>query len=378
MTGYINNSIYNNYPNQGQQYAQNFGMANPQSSQQFAGVMTPGTFEDPTKEPSLYETIVNPFSLMFLPLTAGDPNVKKYIKESASQYGVNISKDPTKKLFGKISYMPKFDGTATTGAMSNLGKDLKNFDFKGLFNESVIQPHNTELYKSIAAEAGGEAKTSASAINKILGGTHNEAAIAKAIKGVKGGSNAMNGIRTAMGVGNAAKFFRSIPILSTALFGIGEVFEISAASKFGAGETAKQVGRSALSVAGDVTAFSAGTAAGAKFGAKLGNAVRPGWGTLIGGTIGGLVGGLAASHVTRKVINFVYDGVFGKQKHKEAEREEAIAAQQQTQTAQAPSFGTYTQPQQGAMPALTGNISLGDENMLGNMNSAYNMYQAAA
>ena len=377
MTGYINNSIYN-YPNQGQQYAQNFGMANPQASQQFGGVVTPTTFEDPTKEPSLFETIVNPFSLMFLPLTVGDPNVKRYIKESASQYGVNISKDPNKKIFG-FKYMPKFEGTATPGAMSNLGKDLKDFNFKGIWKEAVANPHKTELYKSLAAEAGGEAKTSASAINKILGGAHDEKLIAESIKGVKAGKSTMNSIRGAMGVSKTAQFFRSVPILSTALFSIGEVFEISAASKFGTEETVKQVGRSAVSVAGDVTAFSYGTATGAKAGSKIGNAIGGGKGALIGGAIGGLVGGLTASHITRKVINFVYDGIFGKQKHKEAEREEALAAHQQAQTAQPASFGAYSQQPtfQGGV-ASTGNISLGDENMMNTRNSAYNMYQMAS
>jgi uncharacterized membrane protein len=393
MTSYINNSIYNGYPNYGQQqYAQNFGMVNQQPSQQFSGIATPQTIEDPSREPGLMETIFNPLSLLFLPLTVGDPNVKKYIQSSAAQYGVKISKDPNAKIFG-MKYKPVFDKTnLKSGAFSNLGQDLKNTDFKGIWKSSIIDPHNKELYTSLIKEgktateiadiAHGTGKATAEQTKAI---TETIAERLKANKGILKSTNSLgNGIRELIGTSTAGKVLRRIPILSTALFSIGEVFEISAASKYGTTETVKQVGRSVLSVAGDVTAFSAGTSAGASLGATIGTAVCPGVGTLIGGAIGGLVGGLAASHVARKAINFVYDGIFGKQKHKEAAKQEAIAAQQQS--VQPASFGSYTQPQQqaytpqfqGGYAPMTGNISLGDENMLGNMKSAYNMYQFAA
>lgn len=401
MTGYINNSIYNSYPNYGQQqYAQNFGMVNPQPSQQFAGVLTPETLADPSKEPGLMETIFNPFSLVFLPLTLSDPNVKNNIKNIVKENGYSINK--TGKLFTNPLTKKPIYGWAKCEKnlpvvneikMNNLFSNIKKIDYKNIWKTSVTDVHNAELYKSLAKEAGGEAKTSAKAINTILGGTHNETAIAEAIKGVKGGGKFMNSIRSTMGLGTAAKFARSIPVASTILFGAMEIPEIMAASKYGTGETVKQIGKSAVTVAGDVVAFSAGTSAGASIGATIGTAVFPGIGTIIGGAIGGLVGGLAASHVTRKVIGGAYEMIFGKAKHKEAEKEEALLAQQQaaqqTQEAQAvqpASFGSYTQPQQQAAPAfqgsypppITANISLGDENMFSNMNSAYNMYQMAS
>lgn len=374
MVGYINNSIYNN---QGQ-YAQNFGMANPQQSQQFAGFPAQ-TFEDPTAEPGLMESVFNPLNLIFAPLTLNDPNVKKYVKNSALAEGVEITRNQQKKIFG-FKYKPEFKNVDKVAS-----KEV--FSFGNLWKESVVNPRNAELYKSLAKE-GKTAQQIADIAHGIGKGTQAQIdAITAATKGVKTGGQTMNSIRSAMGTGSVSKFFRSTPILSTALFSIGEIGEISAATKFGTAETVKQVGRSAVSVAGDVTSFEVGTAAGAKFGAQLGSKVKPGMGTLIGGAIGGLVGGLAASHVTRKVINFVYDGIFGKQKHKEAAKQEAIAAQQEQAMQQQAAYA-QSQPQQqqqayapqfqGMMPGMTGNISLGDEYMLNNMNSAYNMYQFAA
>lgn len=415
MTGYINNNVYNGYPNQGQQYAQNFGVTNTQSSQQFTGVMNPVTFEDPTKEPSLFETIFNPFSAIFLPIVVSDPNVKKYIKSAAEEYGVKISKDPNAKIFG-IKYKPIFTPFETAEKMT-LGKslNLKSMDFKGLWAESVVNPHNKELYTSLIKEG----KTASEIANLAHKGTasaeqlkaieetiaERTAELTKSGKFLASSANPLastnaigNGLRSAVRNGPVGLFLKKIPILSTALFSIGEVFEIKSATKYGTEETVKQVGRSAITVAGDVTAFSYGTAAGAKAGAKLG-ARFGGKGAIIGGAIGGLVGGLAASHVVRKAINFVYDGIFGKQKHKEAEREEALLAQQQEmtqqqsvlntnpqmfdqqQTQQQNPFNPYANPmqQQAYNPQFqggySGRISLGDEDMMSTRNSAYNMYQ---
>ncbi len=399
---YINNSIYSSYPNYGQQqqYAQNFGMVNPQPSQQFAGVLTPETLADPSKEPGLMETIFNPFSLVFLPLMLSDHSVKNHIRNIVTDNGYSIKK--TGKLFtNPLTKKPiyawadcqKVAGVTQKITTSNLFSSIKNINYKNIWKTSVVDVHNKELYTSLAKQAGGEAKTSAKAINTILGGTHNETAIAEAIKGVKGGGKFMNGVREVLGTGTVGKFARRIPIASTILFGAMEIPEIMAASKYGTGETIKQVGKSALTVGGDVVAFSAGTSAGASIGATIGTAVFPGLGTIIGGAIGGLVGGLAASHVSRKVIGGAYEMIFGKAKHKEAEKEEALLAQQQaaqqtqeSQAVQPAAFGSYTQPQQQAAPQfqgsypppVTANISLGDENMFSNMNSAYNMYQMAS
>lgn len=399
MSDYMNNSIYS-YPNYGQQqYAQNFGMVNPQPSQQFTGVVTPETLQDPSHEPGLFETIFNPFSLIFLPLTLSDPHVKKYIKEATEKYGTETIKDPAKKLFNKISYMPKFrpiaNMTQTKPGLSQVIADVKGIKFGNIWQTSVVDVHNKELYKSFIKEG----KTAQEIENIAHAGkatTAQKNAILEAIKerGTKGVSkNALgNGFRSLIGEGAVGKFVRRIPVVSTILFGAMEIPEVMAASKYGTAETIKQVGKSALTVGGDVIAFSAGTSAGASIGATVGMALGP-VGALVGGAIGGLVGGLAASHVTRKVIGGAYEMIFGKAKHKEAEKEEFLLAQQQAaqqvqepQTVQPAAFGSYTQPQQqayapqfqGGYPPMTANISLGDENMFNNMNSAYNMYQMAS
>jgi len=393
MTGYINNSIYNSYPNSGQQqYAQNFGMANPQASQQFGGVATPQTLADPSHEPGLMESLMSPFNLIFLPLMLHDPVVKNHIKDVATANGYSIAKtnrvaipftNGKKGLHFWANCTKNLTPTNPVNT-SNLWNNLKNINYKNIWKTSVTDVHNKELYTSLAKE-GKDAAT----IKNILGGKHDVKFIGESIKNVKAGGKFMNSIRGAMGTGPVAQFARKIPVISTLLFGAMEIPEIMAASKYGTGETVKQLGKSALTVGGDVVAFSAGTSAGASVGATIGTVICPGIGTIIGGAIGGLMGGMAASHISRKIIGGAYEMVFGKAKHKEAEKEEALIAQQQAQqpqTVQPAAFGSYTQPQQqayapqfqGGQAPLTGNISLGDENMFSNMNSAYNMYQTVA
>jgi hypothetical protein len=327
-----------------------------------------------------------------------DHSVKKQINDIAKDNGLNIKKTgklftnplTRKQIYGWAECTKAAGGTQKI-TTSNLFSSLKNIDFKNIWKTSVTDVHNKEFYTSLLKEG----KT-ATEIEQIVHGagkattaqtkaiTDTIAERLKSNKGVLKSTNSLgNGFRELVGTGTVGKFARRIPVASTILFGAMEIPEIMAASKFGTAETVKQVGKSALTVGGDVVAFSAGTSAGASIGATIGTALFPGIGTIIGGALGGLVGGMAASHVSRKVIGGAYEMIFGKAKHKEAEAQEAIAAQQeQQQSVQPAAFGTYAQPQQqatapqfqGAMPT----ISLGDENMMSNMNNAYNMYQFAA
>lgn len=379
-TGYISNNYSNPYQLQRQQDA-SFGMQTPRTSPQFSGMMTQQTIENPAHEPSLTEVLTTPFALAFLPLTLMDHNVQKSIQESSQKYGVTPGLDQNKKLFGKFAYRPKFEGTATAdyGARtSNLGRDLKSLDYKGMFDRSVIEPRQETLYKSLAKE-GRNSKEIFDIVhgNKGLTATEEASKLAKigeATKKIKVSNGVLNGVRGAMGVGKAAKFFRSIPVVSTLLFSFGEIFNVASSVKYGAGETAKQVARSSVSVAANIVAFEAGTSIGASIGATIGTAICPGVGSVIGGVVGGFVGGIVASHFAEKAASAVTESVLGKPKYKEAEEQEALAQQTQVQQESAPPQQEVAQQpvvQQPYCPAPQ--ISVG-----GDINQVYSMYKMVA
>lgn len=394
----------------------NYQQYGVQTAPQFAGIPTPQTTQIPPQESSLAEEIFNPFGLLFLPMTVMDPNVKKYIKSASETNGVKISADPNKSIFG-FKYKPTYTDIKDAPKAPSMVEQLKATDYKGIWKQSVVDPRREVLYKSLAKEiattpdelkaletaqkAAQSAKTpdavkaaqtqvkaaqeaistrKAGEIAGRLGNGHEAGKISEVIREVKDGKKFMNGIREAMGVGKVAKFFRSVPVLSTALFSIGEVFEIGSATKYGAGETAKQVVRSTANVAANVVSFEAGTALGASIGATLGSVV-PGAGTLIGGIVGGFLGGIVSSHVAGKVTNGIFDAVLGKPKHKIAAEQEAAQAQTEAQTAYSPvaqavqpsAFGAYSN-QQAFTPAFaSGTINLGQDDA-----SAMNAYYRAS
>lgn len=321
MTGYINNQI--------QPYPQFAG-----------GFPTPQTVMDPNAEPSLAESLFNPIGLAFLPLSLSDPNVKNHIKDFSKKYGVELK--ATRKIpllqspiWGKITTVNKELKGSMSSRFSEVGKNIKGIDYKGIGKEAVNSLYNKEAITKVKSAKGFLSKTG------------------KALKGIRGGA---------------------------IFFGLFEIPALLGASKYGAVETTKQVGRSALNIAGNVVAFSAGNSVGAGIGAAIGTAIFPGIGTVIGGALGGLAGGIIASHFTGKLTKGVGDAILGKSK---TEQEAELAQQQQTQTvAQANPFNSYsnqtqTQTQTQMMPAYSGynGISLGDENMLNNGLGAYRYYQ---
>lgn len=98
--------------------------------------------------------------------------------------------------------------------------------------------------------------------------------------------------------------------LWAAIGGVTELFNIVPAfTEGGIGSGIKQIGKSAVKVAGNVAGWFAGEAAGSAAGAVIGTAICPGLGTAAGAIIGGLfgvaggfLGSWAADKVTKAVV----------------------------------------------------------------------------
>ncbi len=104
------------------------------------------------------------------------------------------------------------------------------------------------------------------------------------------------------------KMFKSPGVAFMAVIGgvIEGVTEIYPTFKeLGAEKGFKQLGKSALKVAGDTAGFIIGDQAGIAIGSAIGTALFPGIGTAIGaatGLVAGMFGSYAASHITEKII----------------------------------------------------------------------------
>lgn len=200
-----------------------------------------------------------------------------------------------KGALAKDLYKEAIDG------LKNIGVDVTTEEGKKLIGKEMIE---------IAAKKGVD-------ITKSVG----KEALEKAGKEVveEGGKKILKEVGENTVKQGAASLFKGfakkIPLIGTVITAAFEVPNIiNAFKEGGVGEGVKQIGRSAVSVAGDL--------GGMALGATIGSAIFPPIGTIVGGIIGSLVAGQATD-----VVN---NTVFGKPV---AEQKAELAEQQQEQQA---------------------------------------------
>jgi len=132
-------------------------------------------------------------------------------------------------------------------------------------------------------------------------------ALAKATKNVDKLQRIEQGAKSAGKLGKFGKFMKSsgagmMLVFSGIIEGLTEV--VPTFKELGKEKGIKQIGKSAIKVAGDTFGFIAGQQAGVAVGTAIGTAIFPGVGTAIGavvGFIGGLAGSWAAGKLTKKI-----------------------------------------------------------------------------
>ena len=115
------------------------------------------------------------------------------------------------------------------------------------------------------------------------------------------------GIKNGSKLGKIGKFMKSSGAGMMLVFsGIAEAFSevVPTFKELGAEKGLKQLGKSAIKVAGDTAGFIAGQQVGVALGTAIGTAIFPGVGTAIGAAVG-FVGGLLGSFVAGKITKAI-------------------------------------------------------------------------
>lgn len=146
----------------------------------------------------------------------------------------------------------------------------------------------------------------------------------KAAKAANSATNAAKGIGTASKAGGFLKSSGAGIMLafSGIIEGVTEV--LPTFKELGTEKGMKQLGKSAIKVAGDTVGFIAGEQAGLAIGTAIGTAIFPGVGTAIGGVVG-MIGGMLGSFAMGKVTKAI-TGKTEREKAKE-EQEKANASE---------------------------------------------------
>jgi len=219
---------------------------------------------------------------------------------------------------------------------------------QGLFSRLFTRGEAPKAYK--AAEVNGFAKEAGQKAETAF----KTAEAAKAAEGTGLKATAKNVLKSGG--------FKGMAIIEGAI----ETFtEVVPAFELGTDKGIKQIGKSAVTVAGSAAGwcagYAAGAAVGAKVGAAVGTAICPGVGTAVGAVIG-LAGGLAGSWFGRKAAK----AIVGKSEVEIAEEKKKSMPQptlpqinyEAPVIAEPPSPFTYQTPAQKPIPQLTYNTGL--------------------
>ncbi len=165
-----------------------------------------------------------------------------------------------------------------------------------------VNPAKTDLNAAKEVMAKAQAALEKNPASKKL-----QRALAKASKNVDKLQLVEQGTKSAGKLGKFGKFMKSsgagmMLVFSGIIEGLTEV--VPTFKELGKEKGIKQIGKSAIKVAGDTFGFIAGQQAGVAIGTAIGTAIFPGVGTAIGavvGFIGGLAGSWAAGKLTKKI-----------------------------------------------------------------------------
>lgn len=245
---------------------------------------------------------------------------RDYVNNLSKNANLSTNKYGLKSIFNKQQRTAWANDIKTN--VSNLKNYGQNTSFNGEINKikSSYNTVHTPEYIAVRAKEKAAAKAAKLAANGGKVGW-----FSKCLKGIKSAFKAIPGMKT------VAKFAKKVPILGTALMVLSEVPKIvQSFSEHGFIEGMKQIGRSAVNLAGDFLAFNVGTilatVACGVFGIATG-----GLGFLL---IAGIAGAGLCS-LTRKVTEPVANGVFGKSKVEEKEKTaEKMQKQMQPQAQQ--------------------------------------------
>ena len=255
-------------------------------------------------------------------------NVRNSLRgESVSKEIIKMLDDATSKYTEAIK---KGDMVAAEKYAAEMRTIAKKGVEQGFFARMFTKGKTSKIYTPEEIKAFTEAEKAA----KAAKAAEATAGAAKAV----GSFSLMNTAKDALKSGG----FKGM----AAIEGVIETFtEVIPAFQLGTDKGIKQVGKSAVTVAGSAAGWCAGAyvggAVGAKVGAAVGTAICPGVGTAVGAAIG-LVGGLIGSWLGHKAAK----AVVGKSEVEKAQEQ----AQEQAQTQPAPQQTMPTIPDNTQVP----------------------------
>ena len=275
-------------------------------------------------------------------------NVRNSLRgESVSKEIIKMLDDATSKYTEAIK---KGDMVAAEKYAAEMRTIAKKGVEQGFFARMFTKGKTSKIYTPEEIKAFTEAEKAAKAAKAAE-------ATAGAAKAAEASAGAANAAKASAG---AAKAVGSFSLMNTAkdalksggfkgmaaIEGVIETFtEVIPAFQLGTDKGIKQVGKSAVTVAGSAAGWCAGAyvggAVGAKVGAAVGTAICPGVGTAVGAAIG-LVGGLIGSWLGHKAAK----AVVGKSEVEKAQEQ----AQEQAQTQPAPQQTMPTIPDNTQVP----------------------------